>query len=294
MGIFITCCSLCYSSINTEYCLDITTIRANYIRTAIEGYVARIGFMPYASDENGVEIVGKTNGFVPYKTLGIPKKYIHDGWNKRFRYIMCEALAAKKYTEMEREIYPIQIPLNWTPSMARYHFLRLYRYSISENRANLYKDKMKLIDLDNASKLEQNFYWNIRFVAEKGKNVFDYIPSHYIIKLKQNKEEIKLDTTWIHNAFIHPNRNKKEERWPINDITKYDTEYQDIFAYVLVSEPRVIFQTNQYEIEYYENGQRKLCKTNGIGYWQSRFNIASNVGAPATPESMDYEGNIAV
>jgi len=98
IGIFSSMLIPYYHALNARQNLQVTQLRANYIRKAIEGYVMRYGFLPSAaSDTNGNEVSGLIRGYIPYKTLGISKNYIYDGKGKLFSFVVNEYLMLAKY-----------------------------------------------------------------------------------------------------------------------------------------------------------------------------------------------------
>lgn len=98
IGIFSSMLIPYYHALNARQNLQVTQLRANYIRKAIEGYVMRHGFLPSAaSDTNGNESSNLIRGYVPYKTLGISKNYIYDAKGKLFSFIVNEYLMLAKY-----------------------------------------------------------------------------------------------------------------------------------------------------------------------------------------------------
>lgn len=100
-----------HKALNTKQNLELTRLRANYIRKSIEGYVARYGFLPCASENlSGIEKKGTTCGYIPYKTLGISKTYIYDGFGKPFIFGVNEHLTLEKHNKEPYIIVPITQP----------------------------------------------------------------------------------------------------------------------------------------------------------------------------------------
>ena len=117
IGIFSSALIPYWHTLNAKHNLAITQLRANYIRKSMEGYVARYGFLPSAaSDTRGIEKQGISRGFVPYKTLGIPRQYIFDAKGNPFSFIVNEHLMLAKYQNNPLTPLPISFPIFFHPS----------------------------------------------------------------------------------------------------------------------------------------------------------------------------------
>lgn len=145
VGIFTSFLIPYWRFLNSKENLVINQTRANYIRKAVEGYVARNGFLPCAAtDLHGKEAKNSYKGLVPYKTLGIPKHYIFDSNKKPFTFVVNEHLTLYKNSQNGKTPIPITIPYFY-PSIIRFndgkiilgtHFCRLAGYKLANSELN--------------------------------------------------------------------------------------------------------------------------------------------------------------
>ena len=150
-----------------------TKCKANYIRKAIEGYVARHGMMPSAGNEDGEEVEGLYKGFVPYKALGISKIYKNDGFNKSFVYFVNPNFVLSEYKDCI--VLPVYFPQNVYPSNASDKrivcFQRLYQEKQSLNEKKflkkyIYLDEFKYKNLSEYEMTEKNIIIRNCYVNE--------------------------------------------------------------------------------------------------------------------------------
>lgn len=164
IGIFTSMIIPYWQFLNTKQNIIVTQIRANYIRKAMEGYVMRYGFLPNAAvDTNGDETQGVHKGFVPYKTLGIPKSYIYDGFGKLFTFIVNEYLTLYKNDDRRTGhtgALPIHTP-TFVPHIAKggmiysflgSHFCKLHKYKIPNE--NIQSDNIEFSEIKSVTDIK--------------------------------------------------------------------------------------------------------------------------------------------
>lgn len=106
----------------TEY---INQKKYEYIKKALQNYVIQHGHLPYAANNNdGVSSNGLTNGFLPYKEIGINKSYSYDAKKQSFHYQVNKYLAKTNIS--------IIMPLKYPPKNGETSFNRVYNIQNNE------------------------------------------------------------------------------------------------------------------------------------------------------------------
>lgn len=289
-----------------NYC--ITQNRANYIRKAVEGYVARHGFLPYAGDEKGMDIEGKLRGFVPYRTLGIPKMYIYDGYGKPFSFIVNQCLVGKCWKKLGYHIIPITVPV----SIHQEHimtkaaiskpkitlgvsFNRLYQFSTSYENARWFKHPIpEQVKVENAIKYSKTMFEDgYPFEVKEGLEWMTFIVDDYdrlkninrLFVMKDKKSILQPTIIHIYDKFRYdPEERFDEESFALAKIIftlreDWDDSY-DAIAWVLISHHK--------NSKVNEGADREISlNSSDLIFWQSRFNLAAQIKCPPTSQPMD-------
>lgn len=243
----------------------INELKAVQVRYAIQGFVLRYGFLPYAAkDQNGIETHGNHKGFLPYKTLGLSKNYIMDSHNKPFTFIMNKHLGKNN----EKHHLPPVIPFSIELPKDSCTFCRIYEFD-KDGRVCLY-DKICHVQ-------------NIELVA-KGKDVFD--SEHKKIYIMRPISKYLSNTiAWI--------------KLSLTEDKKY--ENCDCVAWILISHGQSKNGMKNKCREMNRCSDSKFCLEPEPGdtgifddqiFWQSRFDLASQIGTPCSTEAID-EGEFA-
>lgn len=89
LGISLTTLSAIYSTVRRSYEISITKQHTDVVMRMLGAYLIKHGCLPNAAAKNsGLQSQGLTYGFVPYKTLGLPKNSALDGSGKPIMYMV--------------------------------------------------------------------------------------------------------------------------------------------------------------------------------------------------------------
>lgn len=229
--------------------MDITKMRANYIRKNIERYVATYGFLPYAAKtQNGEETDEQLIGYLPYKTLGISQEYMKDGFGNPYKFIVNKNLVLKYQEKKKWKIMPPFFPtMYFVPNLKIWSRLNKYKRTNHQDIEEGTDGASYLYDYD---EIEENY--NIT-IFKKGK----------LIKLSEIEvTPIYLDIEYSKLIKYELNKENKNQR------EKY--QVKDLIAWVLISDKKIP-NTLSIEITNY----REI-------FWQSRFNLAAQIKSPVT------------
>lgn len=242
-------------AVTKKHRLSLTKMRANYIRKNLEGYVARYGFLPYASSNlNGLESEGVCVGYLPYRTLGIDKSYAYDGSGKPFSFMVNKNLVLKFQKNLGYIIRPPFLHESLYAAGAR-SWGRLFVYKTSANHSIIHPSKehelqIYLYDYDGIDE-----FFNIQILKDNVPIVLSKIYAYPVV----NK-----NTLPTHLA-VH-----------FQDFKGYRFYYPiyDVIAWVLISGSE-----KSHEI-----------RSSPCVFWQSRFHLASQINCAIT-SSFTYIGS---
>jgi hypothetical protein len=270
MGILMSSLMLFFQSVNSRRNHIVTVNRANYIRIALQAYVYRKGFLPYAADEDGIEKDGQLIGYLPYKTLGIQKIYAKDGFGKFYEYLVNENLALGFHTKVGYLIVPLLVPLQ-IPSQEYFckTFCRLYITHCDHGELGdiTTKEEMeRAAELVEQAKQEMGFLWTagsrVTHADEcKGRSIGIYKNGYR----KIFKPMKIFDSS--HTKLLLKGRT--------GEFTKSSHNY---VAWALISGRKKRPPQNLLDIN---------LDSGGIVFWQSRFNLAANLGHPCNSEAVN-------
>ena len=226
-----------------------TQKNANYIRKAMQGFVAKKGFLPCcAENENGKEKENNFSGFVPYKTLGIPKKYIYDGKNKPFTLYINKDLALSSYKH--KKVVPVFIPYSTYPCLNTVTFNRIYKTIPHEderaaNYGYIFYKQNRIVDkYDDIKEQNLKLFHKKQLIVLKSIIIQEQINSHHLMA----------------GDFV--SKNSAEES-------------KNLIAWCIIS--------GKHNSEYIETDN-----PNYMVFWQSRFNLSAQIKTPATIEPADF------
>lgn len=178
-----------------------------YIRISMQNFLIQHGRLPNASkDTSGLEDCFNTNGNLPYKTLGISKKYMFDANGNAFRYIVNDHFTNTNI--------PLVTPLSCPPKNADTSFLRIYTYN--DNKINLYdliahtNEKIKLIKNGTSVISEKDFFYILppikKFIDLN--EMYKWIESS---KVQDPKYKTSNTIAWILISFNKNNPDKQNQ-----------------------------------------------------------------------------------
>ncbi|WP_342261920.1 hypothetical protein [Alphaproteobacteria bacterium endosymbiont of Tiliacea citrago] len=232
---------------------EITKLRANYIRKAIEGYVATHGFLPYASETlDGTSSLNCTVGYLPYKTLGLSKIYAYDGSGNAFRFIVDKNLVLEYQKSLGYLIFPPFFPSeNFIMGIRTWNRLNSY-YSYVNNR-------LTKKDFINFSK--KMLWQRTSFLYE-----YDDMNDNFRILIIKNKRELGLSKIFIYPIFDM----RRGGNFNFEEIKK-NYLLCDTIAWVLISDKKIDIKKMKYD-------KVIICLDQfEIVFWQSRFNISYQI-----------------
>lgn len=245
LGFFLSFFLRYWNIANFKSKLDETKYKANYIRKSIEGFVVRKGFLPYAAkDLNGIEEDNFTSGYLPYKTLGIPKFMIYDSKGKAFQYIVNQRLALK-FVERSSLVLPIWLANNYYPFASKYQLASFKKVFEYESDINGIYELPSVLRHDKA-----------------------YLESK--LEIKQNKKELLIQSVVkFFENFNNPNKSKAKRPVNVNALTirRIKGEIKDIIAWAIVIKKAG-------PIDVLENAHEFAFSEKDKVFWQSRFNLA--------------------
>lgn len=225
------------------------------IRVAMQSYLLQHGKLPTASkSKDGISAPMLISGYVPYKTLGIPKAYMYDANNKEFKYVVNKLFINTNI--------PLHVPLTYKPQNNEQSFLRLYTYQ----NGKLYYDNtagntLTIFDKNKISVISNEDYF---FVLAPLKAPFNNINSFetWVKQTIQNeKQEYKVTNVvaWLIISFGKNNQSEEQKQNRLSEDTFYISSKN----------------TGFYDWIFY----------------QSRFDLAAQIGFYCTPEPI-YDTNI--
>lgn len=257
--------------------------RANYIRKAVEGYVIKYGFLPYASSDNkGLASKRCVSGLVPYRTLGIGKRYIYDGFGKLFSFIVNEQLVDEYWKSQGYKIIPVWMPMSYLQEknevrFQRIPFFEVFNYNTKEYVANPGPLKELPKAFDNEQRVRGS---TSTFRIRKNDIVGKY--SKIMLQGLDNSIDNECETKryFFIDAFdfkyslmlVHPCR--------LGSI-------EDVLAWALISHGKGELKDN--------SRQNIIIKCNGsdLVFWQSRFNLVAQLKYPMTTNPVDMTSSFS-
>lgn len=253
MSICITSILTYYKTSISSYNRSLTTLRANYIRKCIEGYVAAHGFLPYASKS----LLGRQDddcvvGYLPYITLGISSTYAYDGFGRPFIFVVNKNLVLGYQKKQQYLLFPPLLPCSfYYPTVRTWHRLNLYRQVANQKEITNTQSAMYLWDYDKVNEL-----FNINLIKD-GK----------ILKLSKIHVYPILDESSLRRKNIITNIEQARQLYPIEDLV----------AWALIS--------HKTSVDYAKLDSEPIhikIADYSVVFWQSRFNLAAQIKHPIT------------
>jgi hypothetical protein len=248
-----------YKILSKSYEHKNNEFKATKIRLAIQSYVLRNGYLPFASSGDGFAKVQTFSGFIPYKTLGLDKKFSVNSRAVPFKFVV-----NKHLTQAGGSFSSILLPPFAKPNVNKVTFCRLYTF-----------EKDEILKYDKICDLESID------ILENGKSIIDPLSSFFVMPPISNFSYVGEMQRWASSVqnLSHP---------------KY--KVCDTIAWVLISsEGRRGKKTNCQLIN--ENpASEKFClrpeaSDHGIFdqkfYYQTRFDLASQIGRYCGSEPID-------
>jgi|GEM_PF-2893303 len=279
IGIFATIIIPYWKLLHDRENYFLTQSRANYVRKAVQGYVARHGFLPYSGDSSGFSKNGLVRGLVPYKTLGIPQRLILDGYGSQFSFIVNEFLTRNFWLEKGYKILPITLPVNIFQDDFGVSFTRIYGYSkilrgFSDDQERA-PEVIEALPKFSTGQVFADSYDQLLVMKNR-------------LVLSQNGQKIQLSKIQIYDKFIF-DKESEIALANVNNLRSILTirsawdESPDVVAWVLVSNrgKKRANCNEKYEIS---------LDSSDLTFWQSRFNLAAQIHHPATSLPMDWTG----
>lgn len=230
----------------------------HYIRYAMQGYLLRYGYLPFAAKNDGMELTNMVRGFVPYKTLGITKEYIYDSNGNLFTYIVNKNLAK----QANKEYIPITRPVHSIMNKNQVTFCRLYKHD-------------KTLMMDEICTLEN------LVILEKGVSIIEPKDMFYIME----------------PMYFFKNANDWNE-WQVKAFSSKLLRQKscNVVAWAIISHgPNKNNRPITKCKEMNNNETQKICILpesgdnglfNDVIFYQTRFDMAAQSGWPCTSESI--------
>jgi|GEM_PF-7004516 len=270
VGIAVACVVPIFQTIGIANSMRTNEEKFTRIRFAMQAYLLRYGHLPSAaSSTDGISTANKTKGFVPYKTLGIEKKYLFDAKSQEFIYVVNKFLIQTYDANLQPNVkfLPITMPLTTVISPGEVTFCRYYQFEKSAKTGDQKFLEPKTYD--------QASHENGLNLMENGQNILD--PEDVIFIM--------------HPLYAFADLNSLKQ-WQKESLTKKEEKYKNtnIIAWILICKGNG--KNGQISAAQEENRTSEttfhISSEDGIFndlvFYQTRFDMAAQVGFPATIE----------
>lgn len=164
----------------------------NYIQIAIQNYTLQHGHLPYAAQKNnGISTINCKKGYLPYKTLGINKKYSFNEDKQPFQYVV--------HSYLSKTNIPIIMPLTYPPKEGETSFNRVYHVQNEEiifyDLISQIPDEILIYDDNNQSVLSKDDFFYILPPLKKFENL-NQLYEWQSINHQQEKFKCKNTIAW--------------------------------------------------------------------------------------------------
>lgn len=277
IGIFLSILPKYFKLRDYAYNLQITTLRARYIRNSLQGFVKRYGFLPCAAlNKDGIGVNGSFSGFLPYRTLGIDRRFMFDGFGAPFSYVVNQFLALSTYRKKMRILtpsFPVNIFCEYGVS-----FCRVSSYQTREDKFKPWVDSYSKIGLQEV----------------KIKECDSVCSLNKLQILLKNRPVLQEDHVFAFRPYVDfYNRWLRFDGFGVDFFKKLDPlaftklpsgKMCNVLAWALISgkgKPIINTAATNTSIE-----QINLDSPNLI-FWQSRFDLVAQIGDPCTTQPVD-------
>lgn len=261
VGVALACVVPIFKTISVANSMRSNEEKFTRIRFAMQAYLLRHGHLPEAAqDTDGKSTPELTKGYVPYKTLGIERKYMFDVKSKPFSYVVNKfVIKAPGITFL-----PITMPLTTCIKPGQVTFCRYYKFNSPKSKFPDYYDWASSAPEEEKLCLFDN-----------NENVLSHDEPIYIMKplFKFMQMHTLID-------------------WQKQSLQEKSIQYKsgDIVAWILIShgtpkngQTSKAQYINIKSMRYFHMNFKDGA-FNDIVFYQTRFDMAAQVGFPATVE----------
>lgn len=266
-----------YYKKNMDY---ITKTRQNYVMKALGQYAGTHSCLPYpckAEYHNiGTQQIPTTTanqhimhsaGYVPWKTLGIPKEYSVDAYNQPFTYVMNPLLGER----IDFEPFPDSFLLEFTDLQDKYTFFYMNNNNSLDIVSDGYHDfieltytthtgEIKTIDMNNSTVLD---VYKLGNVIPHDKTTIYHKNGAPIIDYKYNNAENKPEEMslyyLLHKLYNSPYLQIERIKYPMNNDGKINNQISAFFRYNPPTTKHVVRNCIAYVIIAGKNGKKILA-----------------------------------
>jgi len=271
-GIAVSCITPIWHTITITKKQRMNEERFHYIRTAMQAYLMRFGYLPCAAaNENGFATNETYAGFVPYKTLGIAKQYSKDCEGKPFTFAVNKNLVklpGKNYILFPKQACSTNIP-------NQVSFCKLYGFKPNASKEHtIYYCADEICTLPNLALLDNeesiidpNDFYHV--LPHPEVNLSGYYSAKWqkqVVLEKPDDRKVCNTVAWL--LIMHgPNKHNK----PLSKA----------------KEANIVKNAGQ-QIFYLSAAKDDKGLFNDIVFYQTRFDMAAQCACPCNTDAIIY------